>query len=151
MSNSLWTHGLYSLPGSSVHRILSIYTNWSGLSFPWPGDLPDAGTEPASFISPALAGGFCTTSATWEKPHFLYESENISHSVMSNSATPWIVACQVPLSMGFSRQKYWSTLGLLHCRQILYCLSHQGNPSFCICVYKFFFILTPNQGLNQCW
>ena len=25
-------------------------------------------------------------------------------------ATPWIVACQVPLSMGFSRQGYWSGL-----------------------------------------
>ena len=24
--------------------------------------------------------------------------------------TPWIVACQVPLSMGFSRQKYWNEL-----------------------------------------
>ena len=26
------------------------------------------------------------------------------------SATPWTVACQAPLSMGFSRQKYWSGL-----------------------------------------
>ena len=25
-------------------------------------------------------------------------------------ATPWTVAYQVPLSMGFSRQKYWSGL-----------------------------------------
>ena len=32
---------------------------WSGLPFPSPGDLPDAGTKPAS---PALAGGFFTTS-----------------------------------------------------------------------------------------
>ena len=23
-------------------------------------------------------------------------------------ATPWTVACQAPLSMGFSRQEYWS-------------------------------------------
>ena len=29
-------------------------------------------------------------------------------SVVSNSATPWTVACQAPLSMGFSRQGYWS-------------------------------------------
>ena len=34
---------------------------WSGLSFPSPGDLPKAGTEPASLVSPALAGGFFTT------------------------------------------------------------------------------------------
>ena len=29
-----------------------------------------------------------------------------SHSVMSNSATPWTVAHQAPLSMRFSRQEY---------------------------------------------
>ena len=32
----------------------------------------------------------------------------VSHSVMSNSATPWTVAHQAPLSMGFSRQEYWN-------------------------------------------
>ena len=31
----------------------------------------------------------------------------LSHSVVSDSATPWIVAHQAPLSMGFSRQEYW--------------------------------------------
>ena len=33
---------------------------WSGLPFPSPGDLPDPGIEPASLVSPALAGGFFT-------------------------------------------------------------------------------------------
>ena len=28
-------------------------------------------------------------------------------------ATLWTVACQVPLSMGFSRQKYWNALPCL--------------------------------------
>ena len=32
---------------------------------PAPGDLHDPGTEPTSLVSPALAGGFFTTSATW--------------------------------------------------------------------------------------
>ena len=36
-----------------------------------------------------------------------------SRSVMSNSANPWTVACQAPLSMGFSRQEYWSGLPFL--------------------------------------
>ena len=32
-------------------------------------------------------------------------------AVMSDSfATPWAVACQVPLSMGFPRQEYWRGL-----------------------------------------
>ena len=59
-------------------------------------------------------------------------------------ATPWTVTHQAPLSIEFSRQEYWNgfqysllqglfpTQGsnrvLLHCRQILYCLSHQGRP-----------------------
>ena len=53
--------------------------------------------------------------------------------------TPWMVAYQAPQSLGFSRQEYWSGLlfpspgiiptqgsnpGLLHCRQMLYHLSH---------------------------
>ena len=37
---------------------------WNGLSFLPPGDLPNPGTEPASLMSPALAGEFFTTSAT---------------------------------------------------------------------------------------
>ena len=33
---------------------------------------------------------------------------------MSDSfVTPWTVACQAPLSMGFSRQEYWSCHALL--------------------------------------
>ena len=37
-------------------------------------------------------------------------SSSVSHSVMSDSATPWTVACQAPLSVGFFRQEYWSGL-----------------------------------------
>ena len=39
---------------------------WSGLPLPSPGDLPHPGMEPIPLKSPALAGGFFTTSATWE-------------------------------------------------------------------------------------
>ena len=34
-----------------------------------PGNLPDPGMEPTSLASPALAGGFCTTSGTWKAPY----------------------------------------------------------------------------------
>ena len=35
----------------------------------------------------------------------------LSRSVVSDSfLTPWTVACQAPLSMGFPRQEYWSGL-----------------------------------------
>ena len=41
---------------------------WSDLPFPPPGDLPFPELEPASLMSPALAGRFFTTSTTWEAP-----------------------------------------------------------------------------------
>ena len=75
---------------------------------------------------------------------YLRVVERVSCSVVSDSLqTPWTVALQAPLSMGFSRQntgvdchfllqwifptRGWN-LGLLHGRQILYHLSHQGSP-----------------------
>ena len=39
---------------------------WSRLLFPSSGDLPDPGVEFVSLMSPALVGGFFTTSATWK-------------------------------------------------------------------------------------
>ena len=36
------------------------------MAFPTPGDLPGPRTEPTSLLSPALAGRFFTTIATWE-------------------------------------------------------------------------------------
>ena len=33
-----------------------------------------------------------------------------SHSVVSNSAIPWTIVHQIPLSMEFCRQEYWSGL-----------------------------------------
>ena len=41
---------------------------WSGLPCPPPGDFPHPGTETALLMSPALAGVFFATSATWEAP-----------------------------------------------------------------------------------
>ena len=44
--------------------------DWSGLLCPPPGDLPNPGIEPTSLMSPALAGGFFTTSATRKAPEW---------------------------------------------------------------------------------
>ena len=54
-----------SLPAPPVHGILQARI-WSVLPCPPPGDLPNLGSEPMSLMSPALAGGFFTTSTTWE-------------------------------------------------------------------------------------
>ena len=67
-----------------------------------------------------------------------------SHLVVSDSVSPWTVVCQAPLSTGILQARIleWvamhplqgivpiqgSNPGLPHCRQILYCLSHQGSP-----------------------
>ena len=40
---------------------------WSGLPCLPPGDIPEPGIEPTSLMSPALAGGFFTTSTTWHR------------------------------------------------------------------------------------
>ena len=96
------------------------------------------------------------------------EKENavLSHSVMSDSETPWTVACQASLSMGIfqARIMEWvampssreifpsqgSNPGLSHRRWILYHLSYQGNSRILEWVaYPFFRGIFPTQELNQ--
>ena len=38
------------------------------------------------------------------KQYIYLESESVCHPVVSDSAIPWTIACQAPLSMEFSRQ-----------------------------------------------
>ena len=51
---------------------------WSWLPSPPPGDLPDPGIKSSSLMSPTLAGGFFTTSATWEAPNQYSMASNAS-------------------------------------------------------------------------
>ena len=60
MSDSFWPHVTHHAP-LSMQVFRQEY--WSGLPFPTPGDLSNPGIEPTSS---ALAGGFSTTSTTWE-------------------------------------------------------------------------------------
>ena len=62
MSDSLQPYGLpSSCPWDSPGQ-----KYWDGLPCPPPGDLPNPEIEPASLMPPTLAGGFFTTSITWE-------------------------------------------------------------------------------------
>ena len=45
---------------------------WSALPFPTPGDLPDPGIEPASFMTLVLAGRFFTTVPYGKPNHILF-------------------------------------------------------------------------------
>ena len=71
---------------------------WSGLPWPSPGDLSKPGIEPMSLMSPALAGGFFTTSTIWEAPFTIQFSSVQSLSRVRLFATPWITAHQASLS-----------------------------------------------------
>ena len=55
----------YSPPGYSVHRIFQArILEWVAFLSPW--CLPHPRTKPASLVFLVLAGGFFTTSTTWE-------------------------------------------------------------------------------------
>ena len=57
-----------SPPGFSVHGDSPGKNTGADYHFLLPGDLPNPRIEPESLASPALAGGFFTTSAPWEAP-----------------------------------------------------------------------------------
>ena len=111
--------------------------NWSGLSCPPPGDLPDPGIKPVSLMSAALAGGFFTMRATWVSeshsvmsntlwPHGLYSPPRSSiHETLPARILEWVV---IPFSRDLPNPGLNS--GLPHGRQILYHLSHQRSPIY---------------------
>ena len=97
----------------------STWDYWSGLPCPPPGDLPDLGVEPESLTSPALAGGFLTTSATWEAQWFSECSLCISaisitwpgssvHGILQARLLEWVV---MPFSKEPTRQTDSQALG----------------------------------------
>ena len=66
LCNTIWTAACQTPLSMGFSR----QEYWSGLRCSPAGDLSDTGIEPASLLSPALAGGFVlfcfTTSTTWE-------------------------------------------------------------------------------------
>ena len=56
--------------------------HWSGLPCPPPGNFPDPGIKLTSLMSPALAGGFFTTSATWEAPIKVLVPFNLTYKTL---------------------------------------------------------------------
>ena len=81
--------------------------------------------------------------------------------------TPWSIAPQTPLSMGILQARIldWVAMpfhggiqgifpsqglnpDLPHCRQILYCLSHQGSPALMCSYYLKFIVYMTHQWLS---
>ena len=70
----------FATPQTIAHQVplsmrFSRQEYWSRLPFPSPEDLPNPRMEPAS---PALAGGFFTTSTIWEAHPFHYGISDFS-------------------------------------------------------------------------
>ena len=77
-SRSVMSHTV--IPWTVVHQAplsmeFSRQEYQSRSPFPIPGDLPDPGIEPISYVSPTVAGGFFTTEPPW-KPFDLSKLEN---------------------------------------------------------------------------
>ena len=91
----------------------------------------------------------------------MYESESVSYSVMPNSLLlhglqparllyKWnSLGKNTGLGYHFLFQGIFPTQGsipgLLHCRQILYCLSHQDIPGLCILAADLHWLYSRNQ------
>ena len=87
----------------------------SGLPFPSPGDLPNPGTE--SMFPPLQAGSDVCV---------------LSHSVISDSETPWTVAHQPLLSIEFFQARVLEQLGCHFLLQGIFLT--QGSNSHLLCL-----------------
>ena len=99
VSDSLWPID-HSPPGSSVHGILQAgILEWVVISF----------SRGSSWLRDQTHISWRQMNPTWEI--LLNKSVGAFFAKLCMTLeTPWTVACQVPLSMGFSRQEYWSGL-----------------------------------------
>ena len=119
-------------------RILEWVAISSSRRSSWPGD------RALTSCGSCFAGGFFTASTTREASVGLWSKVKWSRSVVSNSLQPhglWPTRLLGPwdfpgmnpgLCCHFLLQGIFLTQGsnpkCLHCRQTLYCLSHQGTP-----------------------
>ena len=74
------THGLYPARLPCLWNFLGKNTG-VGYHFLLQGNLSNPGTEPTSLVSPALAGRFFTTWATWEAPLPLYNCAIVDNKI----------------------------------------------------------------------
>ena len=118
-------------PGSSVHSILQTrILKW--VAVPPPGNLPDPGIEPASLLSPALAGRLFTTDTTWEAPWGRFRATEIQ------LGTPWLSAgCSPPSHAGTGSAGVAVPTAVYR---------HQGNSSH---GHSVCFLRAPSQGLSH--
>ena len=72
---------------------------WGGLPYPPPGDLPNPRIKATFLTSPALAGRFFTTSATWEAIYiYIYISPTVLTFFFFLFALQWFPLLCFPAS-----------------------------------------------------
>ena len=111
---------------------LSRQEYWSGLPCPPPRDLPDPGIKAASLSSPALAGGFFTTSATCEAPDLTIQFSSVQLlNHVQLFAIPWTAAHQASLSITNSRSllKLMSIKSVMPSNHLILCCPLLLMPS----------------------
>ena len=107
-------HPLLLLP--SIFPSIRVFSKESALRIRWPKDWSlRVYMEPIDIqrFSTSLVIGVKQIKMKVRYTIFRYKRAVIcvlSHSVMSDSVTPRTAARQAPVSMGFSRQEYWSGL-----------------------------------------
>ena len=117
----LWIVACHPLhPWYSLGKILE----WVAMPHS-PGDLPDPGIELMSLTSPALAGRFFTTSATWEGPweiinHCYYCFEPLSFGAICYTAIDNWYMCLPEVSLSKSLRHfslYWAHFRVVSSRR----------------------------------
>ena len=91
LCETTWTAGYQA----SLSLEFSRQEHWSGLLCPPLGDLSHPGIEPASLTSPALGGGFFTTSATWSLL-LLFNCSVVSNSLWPHGLQHARLPCPSP-------------------------------------------------------
>ena len=131
----LWTVAHQAPPSMGLSR----QEYWSGLPRPPPGDLPNPGIEPKSLRSPALAGRFFTLAPPG-KPHicsYVHNKRAVHRGYLwegmlqMRGSKSLLLLHTLLYTLHFFKKLFpiWRlNLHFLHCRQILYYLSHQGIP-----------------------
>ena len=115
---------LFATPGTVAHQAplamgFPRQEYWNALLFPPPEDFPDPGIKPPTLTSPALAGGFFTTTATWEAPFTKHPGEtnanpfscngNYTHCQLHRNCAPKISS--VRQRWGGSMCEHWEVRG----------------------------------------
>ena len=115
---TLWVHDVF------VYIMYQEMVSWSGKQFGSAKSTEGSGISQTGSVLETKSVSYSPWACTKLKLHFLYnradnsylrefQKMKASNNVLSCLShvwlfeTPWTVACQAPLSMGFSRQEYW--------------------------------------------